>query len=110
MRNTNGAVAQGPFAIESEVNGLRDRPMRRGFERRSGHSVGTGRFTATEQAMGTPRGRDGLGYLRKFLEEAKCSGFVAAALQWHGQRDAVVAPCPKGLTGRTSAVSHWQSH
>lgn len=58
-----------------------------------GHRVIEGRFTAIEQAMGTPRGRNaGLAYLREFVEEAKRSGVVAAALARHGQHDAAVAP------------------
>ena len=53
-----------------------------------------GRFMAIEQAMGTPHGRGpaGLAYLRRFVEEMKASGFVAAALERSGQRDAIVAP------------------
>lgn len=52
-----------------------------------------GRFMAIEQAMGTPRGRDGAAsYLRPFVEEMKASGFVARSLERSGQRDAVVAP------------------
>ncbi len=52
-----------------------------------------GRFMVIEQAMGTPKGRDAaLRYLRKFVEEAKASGFVATALKNSGQGDAGVAP------------------
>ena len=52
-----------------------------------------GRFMAIEQAMGTPRGRPmGTRYLRDFIDEMKSSGFVAAALEKSGQRDAAVAP------------------
>lgn len=52
-----------------------------------------GRFMVIEQAMGTPKGRDaGLRYLRRFIEDAKASGFVATALQNSGQGDAGVAP------------------
>jgi polar amino acid transport system substrate-binding protein len=52
-----------------------------------------GRFTAIEQAMGTPRGREvAVRYLRAFVEEAKVSGFVARGLERSGQRDASVAP------------------
>jgi len=52
-----------------------------------------GRFMAIEQAMGTPRDRDSAArYLRPFVEEMKASGFVAAALERSGQRDATVAP------------------
>lgn len=52
-----------------------------------------GRFMVIEQAMGTPKGRTaGVRYLRKFIEEMKSSGFVAAALEQSGQADATVAP------------------
>jgi polar amino acid transport system substrate-binding protein len=52
-----------------------------------------GRFMVIEQAMGTPKGRAaGVRYLRKFIEEMKSSGFVAAALENSGQADATVAP------------------
>jgi polar amino acid transport system substrate-binding protein len=58
-----------------------------------GYRVLEGRFTAIEQAMGTPRGRDaGLAYLATFVEEMKSSGFVAEGLARSGQRDATVAP------------------
>jgi len=52
-----------------------------------------GRFMSIRQAMGTPKGREaGARYLRRFIEEAKASGFVADALERSGQADAVVAP------------------
>jgi polar amino acid transport system substrate-binding protein len=52
-----------------------------------------GRFMAIEQAMGVPKGREaGARYLRRFIEEMKASGFVAAGLHRSGQGDAMVAP------------------
>ena len=52
-----------------------------------------GRFMAIEQAMATPRGRTaGARYLEEFIREMKGTGFVAAALEKTGQRDATVAP------------------
>lgn len=58
-----------------------------------GYRVIDGRFAVIEQAMGTPRGGDaGLAFLRNFLEDAKRTGFVAAALVRHDQCDAAVAP------------------
>ena len=53
-----------------------------------------GRFMSIEQAMGTPKDRDGAGiaYLQTFLAEMKSSGFVARALAESGQHDAEVAP------------------
>lgn len=44
------------------------------------------------QAMGTPLGRDtARAYLDDFLSELKADGFISAALQRHGQTDAVVS-------------------
>ena len=58
-----------------------------------GARVLEGRFTAIQQAIGTPRGRDaGAAYLREFAEEAKASGLVAAAIDRHGVRGVSVAP------------------
>ncbi|HEY6821293.1 MAG TPA: ABC transporter substrate-binding protein [Burkholderiales bacterium] len=52
-----------------------------------------GHFMLIQQAMGTPAGRPaGARYLREFIEEMKASGFVAAALEKSGQREASVAP------------------
>jgi polar amino acid transport system substrate-binding protein len=52
-----------------------------------------GRFMVIEQAMGTPKGREGgARYLREFVEEMKASGFVAKGLARSGQGDATVAP------------------
>ena len=52
-----------------------------------------GRFTAIEQAMGTPKGRDaGWKYLTRFIEEMKACGFVASGLARSGQHEATVAP------------------
>jgi len=49
-----------------------------------------------EQAMATPKDRErGAEYLRKFVEEQKANGFVAAALARSGQKDAIVAPPAK---------------
>jgi polar amino acid transport system substrate-binding protein len=52
-----------------------------------------GRFMVIQQAMGLPRGRDGVArYVSAFVEEMKASGFVAAALQRHHIEGALVAP------------------
>lgn len=61
--------------------------------RRPGLRVMEGRFMGIEQAMTLPRGRAaGAAHLRRFIEEMKASGFVAAALARSGQGDAAVAP------------------
>ena len=52
-----------------------------------------GRFMVIEQALAVPRGRPlAARYLNNFIDELKASGFVAAALEKSGQRDAAVAP------------------
>ena len=52
-----------------------------------------GRFMVIEQAMGIPKGREnGLGFVKRFVEEVKASGFVAEGLARSNQRDAAVAP------------------
>ena len=51
-----------------------------------------GRFMAIEQAMCTPAGRPaGRDHLQAFLAEMKAGGFIAEALQRHGQRGARIA-------------------
>jgi polar amino acid transport system substrate-binding protein len=61
-----------------------------------GFRVIEGRFTAIEQAVGTPKGRPGArAWLHSFVEDMKRTGFVAAALERHRQHGASVAPpCP----------------
>ena len=62
-------------------------------QRHPGLRVIEGRFTAIEQAMGTPKQRAaGSKYLTHFIEEMKACGFVASALARSGQHDAAVAP------------------
>lgn len=58
-----------------------------------GSRILEGRFTAIQQAIGIPGGRDaGAAYLRDFIEDVKASGFVAQALEKHGVRGVLVAP------------------
>lgn len=62
-------------------------------DRLRGSRVLEGRFTAIQQAIGTPKGRDaGARYLRQFVEDAKSAGWVAEAIQKHGVRGVSVAP------------------
>ena len=53
-----------------------------------------GRFMVIEQAMGVPasRGEAARKVVAAFIERAKASGFVAAALKRHGIDGAIVAP------------------
>ncbi len=59
-----------------------------------GSRVLDGKFSSVQQAMGTPRGRDevGFAYLNAFVEEMKASGFVAARIAEHGVVGLTVAP------------------
>ena len=58
-----------------------------------GASILEGRFTAIQQAIGTPKGRPaGAQYLREFVAEVKASGFVAELIERHGARGLSVAP------------------
>jgi polar amino acid transport system substrate-binding protein len=51
-----------------------------------------GRFTAVQQAIGTPKGRpEGAAFLRKFAEDIKASGLVAQLIERHGVRGLAVA-------------------
>ena len=61
-----------------------------------GYRVLDGRFMVIEQAMATQKDRErSAEYLRKFVEEQKANGLVAAALARSGQKDAAVAPPAK---------------
>lgn len=61
-------------------------------ERVPGSRVLDGRFTAVQQAVGTPRGRDAaLVYLREFVEDVKALGVVAATIDRNGIRGVSVA-------------------
>lgn len=62
-------------------------------EKLPGARILDGRFTAVQQAVGTPRGREaGAAFLRDFVEEAKSSGLVARLIERHGVRGLSVAP------------------
>lgn len=58
-----------------------------------GSRVLEGRFTAVQQAIGTPKGRVASArFLREFVEEAKASGLVAAVIARNGVQGVSVAP------------------
>lgn len=69
-------------------------PLAAEAARRGGLRLLPGRFMVIEQAMGLPaaRGAAALALLRRFVEQAKAGGQVAAALQRHGVVGAAVAP------------------
>ena len=52
-----------------------------------------GRFTAIQQAIGTPKARTaGAAYLREFVADIKSSGLVASLIAKHGVKGISVAP------------------
>jgi polar amino acid transport system substrate-binding protein len=62
-------------------------------ERLAGSRILEGRFTAIQQAIGTPRAREaGAKFLREFAEDLKASGLVAQAIEKHRVRGVSVAP------------------
>jgi polar amino acid transport system substrate-binding protein len=72
--------------------GLRPRLLQ-DASRLPGARVFEGRFTAVQQAIGTPKPRAAAAaYLRAFAEEIKASGFVAELIARHGVRGVNVAP------------------
>ena len=61
-------------------------------ERLPGARILDGRFTAVQQAVGTPRPRErGAAFLREVVEEAKASGLVQRLIERHGVRGLSVA-------------------
>jgi polar amino acid transport system substrate-binding protein len=61
-------------------------------EKLPGSRILEGRFTAVQQAIGTPKGRpEGAAYLRRFAEDIKASGLVAQLIERHGVRGLSVA-------------------
>jgi len=57
-----------------------------------GSRILEGRFTAVQQAVGTPKGHDvGASYLREFVEDAKATGLVARTIGKNGVRGVTVA-------------------
>jgi polar amino acid transport system substrate-binding protein len=62
-------------------------------EKIPGARILDGQFTAIQQSIGTPRGRDrGAQFLREFVEEAKSTGFVAKVIAQNNVRGVSVAP------------------
>jgi len=57
-----------------------------------GSRILEGRFTAVQQAVGTPKGRSaGAQYLREFVEDIKATGLVARTIEKNGVRGLSVA-------------------
>ena len=58
-----------------------------------GSRILEGRFTAVQQAVGTPKGHDvGARYLREYAEDVKATGLVARVIEKNGVRGVTVAP------------------
>jgi polar amino acid transport system substrate-binding protein len=58
-----------------------------------GSRILDGRFTAVQQAVATPKGRDAAAhYLREFVEDVKASGLVARTIEQNNVRGVSVAP------------------
>ena len=58
-----------------------------------GSRILEGRFTAVQQAVGTPKGHAaGAEYLCEFVEDVKATGLVARAIEKNGVRGVSVAP------------------
>jgi polar amino acid transport system substrate-binding protein len=92
---TQGIDASYKLFVDSKLDvlaGLKPRLLK-DVETLPGSRVLEGRFTAVQQAIGIPKGREaGAKYLREFAEEVKASGFVADAIARHSVRGVSVAP------------------
>ena len=81
--------------VEQELDalaGLRPRLLS-DVERLPGARILDGRFTAVQQAVGTPRPRErGAAFLAEFVEDAKASGLVQRLIDRHRVRGLSVAP------------------
>jgi len=62
-------------------------------EKHPGSRVLEGRFSAVQQSIGTPKGRNAVAkYLGEFVADAKASGLVAKVIEQNGVRGVSVAP------------------
>ncbi len=94
MRTQGGDAAFKLFVGDKldALAGLKPRLVK-DHETLPGSRILDGRFTAVQQAIGVPRGRDaGANYLRAFVEDIKASGLVARTIDENGVRGLSVAP------------------
>ena len=91
---TSQAVVDRFLAEQADVAGGVKQQLEADAARLPGLRLLPGRFMVIEQAMGVQAGRGEAAeaYLRSYVEQAKSSGMVAAALQRHGIQGATVAP------------------
>lgn len=91
---TSPQVVERMLAENTEVAAGVKQQLQADAARLPGLRLLPGRFMVIEQAMGLRAGRGEAAerYLRAFVENAKASGFVAAALKRHGIEGAAVAP------------------
>jgi polar amino acid transport system substrate-binding protein len=93
--NAEGLDASWELFITQKLDalaGLRPRLVS-DVEKLPGARVLDGRFTAVQQAVGTPKARTAsAAFLAAFVEEAKASGLVARLIERHGVRGVNVAP------------------
>ena len=91
---TSPAVVDSFIAENADVAAGVKQQLQADAARLPGLRLLPGRFMVIEQAMGVQanRGDAAQALLRAFVERAKASGFVAASLQKHGIRGAIVAP------------------
>lgn len=93
--NAEGLDASWELFIDQKLDalaGLRPRLVS-DVEKLPGARVLDGRFTAVQQAVGTPKARTAsAAFLAAFVEEAKASGLVARLIERHGVRGVNVAP------------------
>ena len=95
---TSPAVVERMLAENADVAAGVKQQLQADAARLSGLRLLPGRFMVIEQAMGLPAGRGDAAeqFLRAFVEQAKASGFVEAALKRHGIEGALVAPARAG--------------
>ncbi len=93
--HANGLDASYELFVREKLDalaGLRPRLVK-DVQKLPGARVLEGRFTAVQQAIGTPKARvASAAFLAAFVEEAKASGLVARLIERHGVQGVNVAP------------------
>jgi polar amino acid transport system substrate-binding protein len=95
LMRTRGGDAAFKLFVEGKLDalaGLKPRLLK-DQGKLPGSRILDGRFTAVQQAIGIPKGRDaGAEYLRAFVEDIKATGLVARTIDQSGVRGLTVAP------------------